>query len=328
MLAKRLNSGFRGILWFFIVIYAIILTLNLLAKVENEIIFYPNIFYNYFESLIKVPFIVFLSNQIALFVGLALVGYIISNEEIVEKVNYFPFFIFLLLNASISDKERVSSFLLSNVIFLYVIYRILDTYRKENVLSNLFNASFWASVSLFLNIINVFIFPVIFISLFVLRPFNWRELIISLLGAIAPVFIYECLAYLVNFNQWYIFESLPMLFSAFKLPVFSIYNLPLFIFTSLLLIVSIFYYLVNGLGNTVKKQKSKSVFFWFILFVLPSVFTPGMGYVKVLSLFSIPISFLVGEYLFQVKRTKITNIIVVLLIFTTVYLLIGKLGYV
>lgn len=326
MLVRRLNSGFRGSLWFLIVFYAILLVLNLLGKNTNETAYYPNIFYNYFENQINSDFAVFLINQLILIGGLSFVAYIISNEEIVEKLNYFPLFIFLVLNVIIADKERVSAFLLSNVIVLYIMYKLFDTYRKDNVLSNLFNACFWASVSLFLNITNVFIFPVIFISLLVLRPFNWREFAISILGAIAPVFIYECIAYLVNFNQWYIFESIPMLFANFKAPGFSFQIIPLFVVIALLFLLSMLFYMLSGLGNTVKKQKAKSIFFWFLLFVVPAVFTAGMSYIKILTIFSIPLSFLIGDYFFQIKKTKLTNVLLVLILISLMYFFVSKTG--
>jgi len=327
MFASRLNSGFRVSLPIIGSLYAVLTVLNLFAKNLNENYYYPNIFYNYLVSQINSPTTIFLFNHLFILVSLTLVLYIISNADITEKTNCFPLFIFLTLNISVAGNERVSLFLLNNLLLLYVLHKLLDTYRKDFVLSDVFNAGFWAALSLYVNIANIFIFPVILIALLMLRPFNMREHIVCLLGILSPLVIYESMAYLMNFNQWYIFKSLQELFSNFKTPAISFHSLPLLCCVGLLSLVALFYFLGAGFGNTVKKQKAKSVFFWFILFVSPSVFTSGVNYAGILLFYSIPLSFIIGDYLYLMKNKKIANIYLFLLCGTLLYFVVSKTGW-
>jgi hypothetical protein len=324
VIAGRLNKGFRGSFPAIFTIYLLIAFLSLFISSASENYYYPNIFYNFLSGLIQSDWMILILNHLLLIGGLSLTGYIISNEEITEKQNYFPAFIFLLINAMVIGKDRLSLFMLSNLVMLYAIFQIFRIYRRENVLGFIFTSCFWISVSIYLNVVNVFFIPFIFISLFILRPFYWRELANAALGFITPVIIYECVSYLFNFNQWYVFESIAELFSNFKIPLLNIHYLPFLVVSSLILIFSFLYFIANGLGNTVKKQKAKSCFFWFILLVSPAIFTAGVNYSNVLVLISIPVSFLVGEFLFQIKSLKLSNFFLLLLMVASFYFMIHK----
>lgn len=325
MLANSLNRGFRGSFITILVIYLLILILSIFIKDPSEHYYFPNLFYNFLTAQINSGAVNFIMNHVLLLTGITIVSYIVSNEEIVDKLNYFPVLIFMLINATALSSEDISLMLLSNVAILYSVYKIFNIYRQENVLSYIYNACFWISVTLYLNISNIFIVPFLFVTLIILRPFYWREFAIALLGFISPIFIYECLSYLFNFNQWYIFESLHELFQHFRAPVFSTHFLPFFGLILLLFVLSLLSFLSQGFGNTVKKQKAKSCFLWYIVLVSPSVFTSGINYANTLLLFSIPLAFLSGEFFFNLKSTRWSNVLLTLTITALFYYLFRKI---
>lgn len=324
MLANRFNKGFRGSITALLVIYLLVFSFSLFIQKSTELTFYPNIFYNYLASQIQSPFVILLINHFLLIAGLSFVALIVSNEEITDKLNYFPVLVFFVINIMILNKDRISLYLLSNIIILYSLYQIFNTYRKDQVLSQIFNACFFLSAALYLNIANIFLFPFVFIALAILRPFNWREFVMVIIGFICPIFIYECLSYLFSFNQWYVFENLAELFSYFKKPTLTIDLLPFLIVTSLLFVFSVINLMTNGLGNTVKKQKAKSSFFWFLILIIPSFFVSGSGYVNIMLLYSIPLSFLIGDFLFNIRSTKLVNILLLVFILSSLYYVISK----
>ncbi len=327
MFASRLNNGLRGSFWLLACCFFVTACVIFFTEGLNDNYYYPNIFYNFLTSKLTPSFFIFLINQFFLLVAMALVSYIISNEEITEKLNYFPVFIFFVINAAVCGKEEPSVFLLSNIILLFVLHQIISTYRKEHALSNLFTACFWASIAVYLNITNVFILPVILVSLLVLRPFYWREQAVCLFGFIAPAFIYECLAYLFSFNQWYVLENLNVLFSQFRVPSVNTHYLPLLAVLLLLLLFSLIYYLVYGFGNTVKKQKSKSIFLWYTIFATPLIFTTGVNYANIALLYAIPLCFLLGDFFFLLKNKKLVNLFSLMAFLCLLYFLITKTGW-
>jgi hypothetical protein len=322
--ANSFNRGFRGSITTLLIVYLLIFSLSFFIKKSTDLTFYPNIFYNYLASQVQSPFVILIINHLLLVGALSLVALIVSNEEITDKLNYFPVLVFFVINIISLNKDRISLYLFSNIVILYSLYQIFNTYRKDHVLSQVFNACFFLSVALYLNIANIFLFPFIFIALVILRPFNWREFVIAVIGFICPIFIYECVSYLFNFNQWYVFESLAELLGSFKGPALNLNFLPFLIATSLLLIFSLISFMVGGLGNTVKKQKSKTCFFWYIILLIPLFFISGSSYENIMLIYSIPLSFLIGDFLFGLRSGRFVNILMVIFVLSTLFYLLKK----
>jgi hypothetical protein len=324
--AGLLNKGFRGSVAFLIVIFLCGALITIFVPNNKEIQDYPNLFYNYFIKHISNKALVVFINYFFLALGVLFISLISVDQEVVEKQNYFPVFIYLLLGIACVNPFQVSSQIVANVFVLYAIYKLLGTYRRENVLSEIFAAAFWLSVSLFVNISSIIDFPLFFIILLVLRPFYWRELIVAMLGFFLPLFLYESLAYLCDFNRWYIFDATKLFFEFLKVPSFSEYFLPLSALLFLLLLVSILWSLRYGFGNTVKKQRSRVILIWFLFFSTFGFFSGGANSNNIILTYSFPLCFFIGDFLFGLKQLKISNTILTLLVFCVVLIFLGRFG--
>lgn len=326
MFAGLLNKGFRGSLALIItlfVFFAICFYFSFQA-LEND--FYPNLFYNYFTRFVSSKPSITALNFLFIGLGTMLISFISVNQEIVDKQNYFPVFIFLLISVSSINPSQVSSQTLTNVFILFAIYRLLDIYRKDAVLGQIFSAAFWLSVSAFITISGIISFPLFFVALLILRPFHWREWVVALLGFFTPVFFYECLAYLSNFNQWYLADAISLYFASMKAPSFSEYYLPLLLVLLILSLFSILHSLFNGFGNTVKKQRTKSILLWYLFFSLFAVFSGGANSSSILLTYAFPLSFFIGDFLFSLKQIKISNTLLTLIIFCAALIFLGEFG--
>jgi hypothetical protein len=311
--AGALNKGFRGALPFLIGIFVIGAVFSFFAQKGVESNNYPNLFYNYFVQKIQSRVLIVCLNYFFIGLGVLLISLISANQEIVEKQNYFPVFIYLILCLSSIQPDQITPQIFTNVFILYSVYKLLDTYRKEDVLNHIFIAAFWLSVSAYITISSIISFPLFFIILLILRPFFWREWFVAILGFSAPVFIYECIAYLSEFNQWYFIKSVQSFFFYLRFPAFSEFYLPLLFFLLLLIVISIFYGFLSGFGNTVKKQRSKSILLWFIFLASFGFFSGGSNSSSIILTYAFPLSFFIGDFLFSIKQLKITNTILVIL---------------
>jgi len=324
--AGLLNKGFRGSLVLLITVFLVSFLINYLSPIGLEEEHYPNLFYNFFAQKISSKLAINALNFLFIGIGVLLVSLISVNQEIVDKQNYFPVFIYLLLCVVGVSPFQITSQIFTNVFVLFSIYRLLDTYRKDYVLKQIFEAAFWLSVSAFITISSVISFPLFFIILLILRPFSWREWIIAIIGFCTPLFMYECMAYLSNFNQGYLFDAIELYFKFMKVPSFSEYYLPLSISLFVLLVISFFYSLVNGFGNTVKKQRTKSILLWFLFFSTSGFFSGGANSSNIILVYAFPLSFFIGDFLFSLKQIKITNTILAILIFCVVLVFLGQFG--
>src|SRR5258706_2452454 len=137
MFAGLLNKGFRGSLPLLVALFLISAIIIYLAPIPLESEFYPNLFYNYFTRNISSKVFISSLNFILIGIGVLLVSLIAVNQEIVEKQNYFPVFLYLLLCIVAANPLQITSQIFTNVFILFSAYRLLDTYRKENVLKQI-----------------------------------------------------------------------------------------------------------------------------------------------------------------------------------------------
>jgi len=324
--AGLLNKGFRGSLVLIILLYLGTMVANLFAEVSLEFEYYPNLFYNYFTRYISAKLAINLLNFVFIGLGVLLVSLITANQEIVDKQNYFPVFLYLLLASVCANPHQITSQIFTNVMVLYAIYKLLDIYRKENVLKQVFEAAFWLSVSAFITISSIISFPLFFIVLLILRPFHWREWVIALLGFFMPVFIYEAMAYLSDFNQWYLADSTALYLQSLRVPSFSEYYIPLALSLFILLVISILYNMFNGFGSTVKKQRTKAILLWILFFSTFGFFSGGANSSTIILTYAFPLAFFIGDFLYSLRQVKITNTILSILIFCALVIFLGQYG--
>lgn len=324
MFAGLLNKGFRGGAVLLLTLFGVAFLASYFSFKPLEENNYPNLFYNYFTARIESKFWVTFANYLLILLGTFLINMISMRQEVVEKVNYFPVFLYLLLSAASVQPNRITPQLLTNVFLLYSVYKLLDTYRKDEVLRLIFDSALWLCVSAFINISSIVCFPLFFIMLFILRPFNWREWAVAVLGLITPVYLYECMAYLANFNRGYLFSATALYFQSFSLPSPSEYYIALLLSLFLLLLASVAYNLGRGFGNTVKKQRSKIILFWFVVFNTFGFFSGGATGSGIIATYAFPLSFLAGDFLFGIRRVKITNTLLALLFFTVTVIFLAQ----
>lgn len=315
MFSGVLNKGVRGGL---AVTLSFILVLILLSAFSVKVVErnnYPNLFYNYLAAKISSKALILFINYLFIILGGILVNSITINQEITDKNNFFPVFIFVTLSAVSVNAFQITSQAFTNVFTLYSIYKLFDIYRKESVLNQLFEAAFWLSLSAYLTISSIISFPLFFIILLILRPFYWRDWVISILGFLSPILIFESLSYLSNFNNWYFIKSVGLYFKSFTLPSFSEYYLPLTGFLFFFLLLSIINSFLKNSGSTLKMQRAKYILLWILLFSTCGLFSGGSNSSNILLTFAFPVSFFIGDFLFGLKDKKIANTIL------TVYLL-------
>jgi hypothetical protein len=267
--------------------------------------------------------IVFL-NFLFIGLGVVLVSLISVNQEIVDKLNYFPVFMYLLICMVTVNPMQITPQIFTNVFVLFAVYKLFDIYRREEVLSQIFEAAFWLSCSAFITISSIISFPLFFVILLVLRPFHWREWVIAILGFFMPVFIYECMAYLSDFNQWYLIDATGLFFHYMKMPSLSEYYLPTLFTLFLLLVLALVHNIANGFGNTVKKQRAKTIMLWYIFFSIFGFFSGGANSSSILLTFAFPLSFFIGDFLFSMKRLKIVNTILAILLLCATLVFAGQ----
>jgi hypothetical protein len=159
-----------------------------------------------------------------------------------------------------------------------------------------------------------------------LRAFNWREWMVSLMGFAAPLFIYSCLGYLLNFNFTSLLKNMIGLFTYFQKPLISEFFYPLFGTLVILVLLMIFKHASQGLGSKIKTQKGLGILYWFLLLSFINFFSQKNDYYFPLLASIIPLSILLSDYFFHIRQLKIANTLFFLLLACGSILVFMKLG--
>lgn len=265
-------------------------------------------------------------NILVLLIGAMLISYYSIRHEITDKQNYIPAFLYLFFGQIASGTGLTHASFFANIFILSALSSVTSTYRSENVLSGIFNAGFYTGIAVFFYLNYTFFIILFFIALIIIRPFNWREWLIGVLGFLIPVFIYSCMGYLFNYDFTIFFDNFFDLFSYFQKLLISEYYYPLFVFTCILLIIVVFNHLKNGLGSKVKTQKLTGLMYWFLVLSFINFFSKNNDYYFPALASVIPLCILFGNYFYEIKQLKIANTLFFILMAAGSILVLMRLG--
>ena len=247
-----------------------------------------------------------------------LVNYIFTYYELTKKNSYFPAFIFMLLFSCDYRIMTLSSILFANSFMILAILSFLQCYNKNEGLDQVFLTALLVALSSLFFAPYVLFMLWIWIGLFNFKIYNWRPLMVSLLGLIAP--------YVVLMVIYYLNNQIHMIINFFSihfalLPKWSFMNQPIqivYVSYLIVLILPAFFYTLsykNEQKLSVRKRAS-TIIVLFSFCLLPFLYvmtTPTM------SLIFIPaLTFMLTVFLFSIKRHLYSDIFIFILLVLTI----------
>ncbi|MBC7694377.1 MAG: hypothetical protein H7141_02915 [Burkholderiales bacterium] len=286
----------------------------------KEHVLYSYFFDNHFSPVLNQIVIL-----ITILLGAFFANFLAIEQEITSKTNYLPAFIYILLAFSASSKGLVEPILIANLFIPPSLYFLINSYRQDFALPEFFKSGLFMGLASFFCIHYIVIFPVSFIALFILRPFNWREFVVLLLGLLTPLYIYACVCYLTTNEAFTVLGMMQEATSSLQKPILSEYYMGLVFIVIFAFLFSLVHYLGKGFGSKVKTKKTKYILLWMSLFCLLMVFFEQMSDMILLPCI-VPLSIIIGDYLSEIKQLKIANTLLVLIIGGFVIIYLHSLG--
>ncbi len=301
----RLFKSNQPFILFFLPILGLLLWIKpyLVNSIETISLSSPNnmMFYNQIEQLISYSNFHGLQIIIA-YLLILLQTYIViginQKYQVTYNLNYAVGFFFLLFASSFISLNKLNPIIFSNLFFLLAIYRVLGSHDKLNALSNFFDASFFLSVSVLFYFNMIFFIFVIWASLIILRPFIWREWLVTLIGFITPIFLFFSYIYISNDNFIDVFVNIPnKLFIENTLLEINLSYLILFGIMAIL-IISASKFIFSSFSKTkIRKRNYYKLFFViFLLTVFIYILSPSVS-IEIFLVSVAPFSFLLANYI-------------------------------
>ncbi len=247
--------------------------------------------------------------------GAVLANGLSETYEMRTKPNHFTALAYLLFITVFPHNHQLNPALIGNLFILGSWWFVFDTYREEKGKGRVFLSALLLSIGSLVYFPLLMYFVVLLIALAILRPFNWREWCIAIIGLLLP--------YVYLFSYYYfdnrLIEKLHYIFLEGILDwhwkfQFTYSNIAFLFIGGLFLLLSLFVHV--GLMSTgkVKAQKYLTIVF-FSLLVSSLIVAITQNWSNSASvMLAVPLAFMFGNFFMQIKSVFFGEICLWLLI--------------
>jgi hypothetical protein len=234
-----------------------------------------------------------------------------SSFIFLKKRSFLPGILYLIIVSSVSDLHAFLPVHLATLLVLISLYFIFATYHKQVDITYAFNASFFLALSSLVYFPVIMLFPLVWISIFVLQKNdNWRLLVIPVLGFGMP-WLFMWVFFFLNDSALKLGKDLiTMLWTDHNAYLFEPYFLLLTAVVTLLTILgslSIFSFYHR---MKVSSRKYFVICYWMLGLVIVSALGLITIGIEVVALSTIPIAFIITHYLFSEPKSIWKEILV------------------
>jgi hypothetical protein len=232
----------------------------------------------------------------------------------INNRTYLPSIFFVMLTASVVSVQRLNPVIFSGFFLLLAFERLFESFRRERLAYEIFSAAFLISVGTLFYPFLIFFMIVVWISLSILRAFNWREWLFTILGFGTPVFLVSGYYYLVHNDGHLVVDMFTNSFTVKHTA--TTYGLPLisfFVYLLILLIFSSQFMLKSYQSKKILQRKAFTLFFWLFFNVLGLYIFIQQASVELIYLLALPLSFLFAHY-FALMRSSFWGSIFLLIL--------------
>lgn len=230
----------------------------------------------------------------------------------IDSKTYLPSVLFIIYGSCLLSYQQLYPALVANFFLLFAINKSFVYDKEKNCFKRYFEAGFLLGMSVLFYVNSIYLLILIWLTIIVLRTFNWREWMSSVIGLITPTILYASVMFLTDNTKALGHDfSLVMNFKN-VVPDFSIYSK--YAFGVLMFIL--FLGLVKGLQfvglKKISSRKYFSLFFWFLVLLFGLfIIHPGISY-ELIAFVAIPISIIQSQLFLEIRKAWVREVIFVL----------------
>lgn len=235
--------------------------------------------------------------------GAFLLNYIITAHEVLARPSYLTALFYLILVSCTPQMLTLHPLLFSNIFIMLAVHNLFSSYRRDTAFGPAFDAGFLISLATLFYLPSIVIFPVIWVGLTVLRPFIWREWVISLFGLIVP-FMFAAVYFFWFDKLEYLWEDkvlYPVMNRFFQFEESTSFTVLLGVLVWLFLLSA--GQLVTGIRiSKLKAKNTLLVMVWLSFFSASSMLLAPSVSVTYYIFLAVPLSVFFANYFLFVKR--------------------------
>jgi len=240
----------------------------------------------------------------------------------IENKTYLPAVIYILISSALFSNQNLQPALLANFFILFAFNKSLLIDKEQHHFKRFYESGVFIGIAALIYPWAIYLLVSIWLCLVILRNFEWREMLSSILGAATPFALFLSIAYLRD--NYLITQNayLGILFSTQQTAslLHSQNMISLVAFALLFLIATLFSLQIIG-TKKISSRKYITLFLWMLLvsfFIY--FFNPGVGN-EIVYIMAIPFS-IIFSFFFTEIRKKIFAEILFSILFIAVFILI------
>jgi hypothetical protein len=246
---------------------------------------------------------------------------VINKQGVLRDSSHLPALLYVVLMSCFPEQLSFNPLLFANFFIIVFLNSIFNFYRSDTAVFEVFNAGVFIGLASLFYWPCLFLFPLTMASLFVLRPFNMREWIVSFIGVLLPFLFYGSVLF------WLDMLSINSIKSILE-PLYSVqfstaYNGTYIILTAILAIIIIasLWRFSRDLNNFSKLRARKflAIIVWFFIFAALSYLVASKNTMIGLSFLAIPLSVIISNYFLSLKNQLLAELVFLLLLAAVIY---------
>jgi hypothetical protein len=146
---------------------------------------------------------IWISNIVAAAICTALVfliTYLNTEHSLINERTFVPALVFILFTALLPQYQALNPALPASLFVMFAIKRMLESYRKQGVAYNFFDAGILIGTGSLFYANLIWLGMLIFVGIAIFRSINLGEIAVSILGLIIPYLIMFGVYYLLDYN--------------------------------------------------------------------------------------------------------------------------------
>lgn len=264
---------------------------------------------------------VFLGIDLLLFAGQVLyLNHICNKYEVLYKPSHLPALLFIVYSCLFPGFLCLHPVVFVNCILLVVLELLFSIYKSESGLSTIFNAGFLLGVATLFYVPACVFFILLWVCLILLRPYGWRDWVISILGFIAPFYFISI--YYFWTNRFLSFWSLMLHFIHEHVRLTFVLNNRYYFSLGIigcLLVISILKLQGNFFKNFIRTRRYQQALAALLLLAFASVSLCTSISIYHFTIAAIPVSIVLGYFFLATKSFFWTELTFLVLISALVY---------
>ncbi len=271
-----------------------------------------------------------LRDQRVLMVGVSLVMIVlqafllttvINKQGVLRDSSHLPALLYVVLMSCFPEQLSFNPLLFANFFIIIFLNSIFNFFRSDTAVYEVFDAGLFIGIASLFYWPCLFLFPLIWAGLYVLRPFAWQEWLASFIGVFLPFLFFGSILYWFNMLS---FNSLKAILEPFyKVEFSTAYNgtyIILFIILVIILMASLFRFSrdLNTFAK-VRTRKFLAIVVWFFLFAGLSYLVSVKRTMISLSFLAIPLSVIISNYFLSLKNQLLAELVFLLLLAAVIY---------